>query len=506
MKTFRRHPWQTFYVALLVLLYAVPKQGCCAFLSVTRKYYYAKAAATTLRGGEQSIDELSMDRRQALKSAGAAMLSSSLLGASPSKNGDASFFPFTTRSTPNETKKKARIAVIGAGWWSQGWHLPQLHRNERAEIAAIVQHSEHPSSKLADLKSRAQLSEMYHAPWYEDISEVFQDAENLEPIDGVLVATPHSTHYDIARTLFAEAHRRRRAGENPLNILMEKPMTTDVEEAKEIHDMVTEYREKGGTGCFLVNHSANYREKAKIARQVVADKGQLGRLQHISAFFASPLMEIFDDPEMKGWNEANSDKMIGNGFAWGQIAQMLGYLFHVCPDLDPQSVFCQMSYSDKTGADIAHSATIICRDCREENVIISLSGTALVPGGETQGVGKQARVQIYGHKGALLYAGNDSQEDSGHMEVRLVATGGEIEYPAGDGFYFENTKQDGDGPESLQSFISACLGEDYYDGAGSLLGLKTVQVIHAMYRSSKSSQLEKVQCADAAQRSCIGIA
>ena len=33
----------------------------------------------------------------------------------------------------------ARIAVIGAAWWSQGWHMPQLQRNPDAEIAAIMQ-------------------------------------------------------------------------------------------------------------------------------------------------------------------------------------------------------------------------------------------------------------------------------------------------------------------------------------------------------------------------------
>lgn len=33
----------------------------------------------------------------------------------------------------------ARIAVIGAAWWSQGWHLPQLQRNPDAIIAGIMQ-------------------------------------------------------------------------------------------------------------------------------------------------------------------------------------------------------------------------------------------------------------------------------------------------------------------------------------------------------------------------------
>ena len=33
---------------------------------------------------------------------------------------------------------KASIVLVGAGWWSQGWHLPHLHRNEEVTISAIV--------------------------------------------------------------------------------------------------------------------------------------------------------------------------------------------------------------------------------------------------------------------------------------------------------------------------------------------------------------------------------
>lgn len=402
---------------------------------------------------------------------------------------------------PRSKRPSGKVAVIGAGWWSQGWHIPQLNRNPDAELVAIAQHSEQPTSKLANLKSRTDLSQEYNVPWYNEITDVFDDPSIGPDLDGVVVTTPHSTHYAIGKTLLEEAHRRRKNREKPLNILMEKPMTANVKEAKKLHDLVTEYHQQGGKGCFLVNHSANYREKAQIAREIV-ESGKLGRIQHMSAFFASPLMEIFDDPDMKGWNEPSGD-MLGNGFAWGQIAHMLGYIFHVCPDLEPQKVFCQMSYDDKTGADIAHAATITCTDCNEQNVILSLSGTALVPGGETEGVGKQARIQIYGRDGALLYAGNDSQYESGHMELRRVSTGGKIEKPAGDGFYFENTKQEGNGPESLQSFIDACNGKEYYDGAGSLLGLKTVEVISAMYRSAKSSKQEDVEYANTGKSSIV---
>ena len=37
----------------------------------------------------------------------------------------------------------------------------------------------------------------------------------------------------------------------------------------------------------------------------------------VSAFFASPLSWIFDDPANTGWNEPDdSGEMLGNGFAW----------------------------------------------------------------------------------------------------------------------------------------------------------------------------------------------
>ena len=41
-----------------------------------------------------------------------------------------------------------RLAVVGAGWWSQGWHLPHLSRHEKAVVAAIVEPSSNIRSSL----------------------------------------------------------------------------------------------------------------------------------------------------------------------------------------------------------------------------------------------------------------------------------------------------------------------------------------------------------------------
>jgi len=388
-------------------------------------------------------------------------------------------------------KQQVHIAVIGAGWWSQGWHLPHLSKNPASKIAAIVDSSDCPKSNLnPNLLSLQELADTYQVPIYKSVHDLIQDKS--VHVDGVLVATPHATHYEVGRVLLEEATRRHEAGEKALHIKMEKPMTTDVEEAKKLNQLIQEYRAIGGQGTFMVNHSANYRMQARKARELV-ETGAIGEIQHITCFFASPLMWIFDDPANKSWNEPNGS-MLGNGFAWGQSCHLLGWVYHVCPNLVPVSIFCAMNTSEKTGADLSHAATVICNG----NTIMSVSGTTYLPGNEHSPtpVGKKVFVHIYGSKGALLYDGEDLDQSSGKLELRQGGVNfGFPSFPCGDdlGFDFENTAEDGIGPESMQSFLEACHGQDdYYVGADSMLGLRTIQTIEAMYRSNASKRLEQV--------------
>ena len=46
------------------------------------------------------------------------------------------------------SERRARIAVLGAGWWSQGWHLPHLSRNPEVKIAAIIEPNPNPRSAI----------------------------------------------------------------------------------------------------------------------------------------------------------------------------------------------------------------------------------------------------------------------------------------------------------------------------------------------------------------------
>jgi len=439
----------------------------------------------------------------------------------------------TNRLSSSSSTATTTIAVIGAGWWSQGWHLPHLSRNSNIKIV-VVDQSQNPTSNLnPNLESLSSLAKRYDdAPYFHSTQEMLQDPIIGPTLDGAIIATPHASHYSIGELLLKEGMKRQQEVNGnsddyrPIHILMEKPMTTDVHEGKKLHDLVTTYKQElKGKGSFMINHSANYRNQTQKAKDIVSS-GQIGHVRHITAFFASPLSWIFEDPNNNGWNEAFGN-MLGNGFCWGQSSHLLAWIYHVCPStLEPIKVFCAMNHSNITGADVSHGATIICKDNQRtdnnqnddnDDVIMSMSGTSLLPGNAHSDppIGKRIRIKIFGSKGAIIYTGDDRDDTSGRLELRLADNDGQVEHPCGDnvGFDFENLDQDGEGPESLQNFLDACLtynssprdkkgtyattyekedGDSYYVGADSLVGLKTVQTLDAMYRSDVSRQAEDV--------------
>ena len=157
--------------------------------------------------------------------------------------------------------------------------------------------SPHPKSNLnPNLESLETLGTTYKTRVYATIQEMLQ--EQLKPkedaLDGVIVATPHATHYEIAKIFLEESMKRTQQGLKPINILLEKPMTTDVKEAYDLMNvsdldlavvvvvvwvlltdtstlslslytptqLVQEYTKAERSGTFLINHSANYRQQA----------------------------------------------------------------------------------------------------------------------------------------------------------------------------------------------------------------------------------------------------
>ena len=139
-----------------------------------------------------------------------------------------------TINTEIKNSRVARVAVIGAGWWSQGWHLPHLQRNPCSTIVAICDVSSQPQSGLnPNLESLDQLSKRYNCAVYLSVDDMMNDAVQLA-LDGVIVCSPHATHYELGRKLIEECPVK-------LHILMEKPFTTCVREALLLHNLASNH-------------------------------------------------------------------------------------------------------------------------------------------------------------------------------------------------------------------------------------------------------------------------
>jgi UDP-N-acetylglucosamine 3-dehydrogenase len=104
--------------------------------------------------------------------------------------------------------KKINVAVIGCGSWGQN-HIRVYNDLENASLAAI-----------ADLETKTikEFKEKYSVDWYTEPEKIFERID----IDAVSICTPTITHADLAiQAIEAGKH-----------VLIEKPMTNTIKEAK----------------------------------------------------------------------------------------------------------------------------------------------------------------------------------------------------------------------------------------------------------------------------------
>ena len=107
---------------------------------------------------------------------------------------------------------KARIGIIGAGWWAVANHIPVLKKNPDCEIVAV--------NRLG----AEELAEVQETFGIERGFEDYREMLDAVPMDGVVVSSPHVLHYEHATA----------ALEKGCHVLVEKPMTTTAEDARDL--------------------------------------------------------------------------------------------------------------------------------------------------------------------------------------------------------------------------------------------------------------------------------
>ena len=223
----------------------------------------------------------------------------------------------------------ASIGVIGTGWWATRAHLPAIAANPGAELVAIAD---------PDEANRSRAAEVFAPPAaYRD----HRDMLAAEQLDGVVVAVPHSRHYEITRDALA----------HDLHVLVEKPMVLTTEHARDLLRIAA-----GRDRQIIVGYPWHYNEQANRARDWIAG-GAIGDLLYVHSLFASTVWELYrGDVESvademgyvvnpTGRDTYSDPALSGGGQGVTQITHSGALLLHMT-GLEPAAVFAQMHNHD----------------------------------------------------------------------------------------------------------------------------------------------------------------
>ena len=353
------------------------------------------------------------------------------------------------------TTRKARIGFIGAGWWATSNHMPILAKRRDVELTAVCRLGEAELNKVKDAFGFEYATEDYR--------RLLEDVE----LDGVVVASPHTLHYEHARA----------ALERGLHVMCEKPMCTRGAEARELVSLAQERRLH-----LLVSFGWHYKEFVQEARRRL-ESGAIGEIQYVLSQMASPNKILLTEGGLGGlgvgeWGEPMFEpdpetwadpKVSGGGFGQAQLSHSLGMLF-LLTGLEVAHVYALMS---APGSRVELYDAIAVRF--KGGALGTVSGSGTVPAG-----GFELKLRVFGSEGMLIL-----DCDRARMEVQRHDGQNfkmELEPDAGD--------YTCDGPPN--NFVDLILGNTQANLSPGWAGARSVELLDAAYRSAQSGRPEKV--------------
>jgi len=144
-----------------------------------------------------------------------------------------------------------KLAVIGTGYWG---------KNHVRVLKELLEEDKLDKLFVCDIDpARAkEIATNYGVPYYTNYNE-------LPSLDGVIIATPSITHYEIAKKFLKEGK----------DVLVEKPMTLKSKEAEELIQIA----EKNGN-VLMVGHIFRY-HPAVVELKNKIERGDFGRIYYM---------------------------------------------------------------------------------------------------------------------------------------------------------------------------------------------------------------------------------
>lgn len=354
-------------------------------------------------------------------------------------------FDEVAAARPEHPDQQARIGFIGVGWWATTNHMPMLHARRDVVMASACGLDESVLQRVRDDFGFEHTTTDYH--------------ELLEQnMDGVIVATPHPLHAGHAiAAMDAGCH-----------VLVEKPMTTTIEQARELRDKA---REKDR--IVVVSYGWHHRPLCIKAKEIM-DRGLVGEVEHMVCHMGAPGKNLFGGvsfdyadsayvlPDVGTY--ADPEKAQG-GFGHGQLSHLAGLIFWLT-GLRAEELF---AFTSNTGFPLDMYNAISVRFTN--GATGTVSGAATVPGGARY----QLDLRIFGSEGML-------NVDVDRERVDLYRHDGAeetVELERDEGAYRC------DGPP--HEFVELILGLTDQNSSPVEIGVKAVELVAGAYQSAEKN-------------------
>lgn len=335
-----------------------------------------------------------------------------------------------------KTPQPARIAgigVVGLGYWGPNW-IRNLHQLRCAgKIVACD----------LDTARRDYVTGLYSGL---QASARFEDLLDDPEIEGVVIATPVSSHYRMAR----------RALECDKAVLVEKPLATSVREAA---DLIEIARERGRT--LMVGHTFEYSAPVLKAKEIIS-AGEVGEVLYLSSVRAN--LGLFQRDVNVVWDLATHD-----------VSIMLKLM-----ERQPESISCQGQ--SHYGNRVEDVALLTLRFAH--NIIAFIHVSWLDPN-------KIRRTTIVGSRKMLVYDDTAPQEkiriyDKGVDVHRYYDTFGEFQFSYRYGDIQIPRIEEAEPLKSECEHFAECIRNAATPRTDGLSGLRVVSVLHAANVSLRS--------------------
>lgn len=294
-------------------------------------------------------------------------------------------------ATNDSLGRKLRMGLVGGG---QGSFIGRVH----ATAAVLDNRAALVAGALSSNPERAKASAPdYDIPQdraYSSVQEMLETELALpedQRIDFVSVATPNHTHYDIARA----------AVEAGFNVICDKPMTFDLEQAEALAQVVDK-----SEVVFALTHNYTGYPLVRQAREMILN-GEFGEINAIrSSYIQGWLRTRLESEDQKQATWRTDPKRSGAAGCFGDIATHAYNLTRYMTGALPESVSCHLkTFVEGRALDDYGTAVI-----RFENGALGTVTASQISHGRENDLS----IEVDGTKGSLVWR----QEEPNKMIVR----------------------------------------------------------------------------------------